>query len=95
MSNKDNKEFDNVKHPKHYNSDPSGVECITITKHRDFCVGNAIKYLWRCGLKNKPGASKIDILTKEIEDLGKAKVYIDYKIDMLNEKLVKLTKEKN
>lgn len=42
---------DNVNSPKHYNADPSGVECIQITRHRNFNVGNAIKYLWRAGLK--------------------------------------------
>ena len=33
---------DNVNHPKHYTSDPSGIECIDITRHRNFNVGNAI-----------------------------------------------------
>ena len=42
---------DQVNHPKHYTSDPSGIECIDITRHRNFNVGNAIKYLWRAGLK--------------------------------------------
>ena len=38
--------------PVHYTSDPSGVECIEITRHRNFNIGNAIKYLWRNGLKD-------------------------------------------
>ena len=42
---------DMVNHPPHYTSDPSGVECIEITRHRNFNIGNAIKYLWRAGLK--------------------------------------------
>ena len=42
---------DPVNHPTHYTSDPSGVECIEITRHRNFNIGNAIKYLWRAGLK--------------------------------------------
>lgn len=70
----------NVNHPKHYTSDPSGVECIEITKHRDFCIGNAIKYLWRSGLKHEEGFTDRQ---KEIEDLEKAKWYIQTKIDML------------
>lgn len=37
-----------VSHPKHYNDHPSGIECITITRHMNFNIGNAIKYLWRC-----------------------------------------------
>lgn len=60
--------------PNHYKSHPSGVECITITQHHDFCIGNAIKYLWRAGLKDS---------TKEIEDLEKAIWYINNKINLL------------
>lgn len=71
---------DNVNHPSHYTSDPSGIECIEIVKHRDFCVGNAIKYLWRAGLKHDHNE---DSTTKEIEDLQKAIWYINKKIEML------------
>lgn len=41
-----------VHHPGHYTSHPSGVECISITEHMNFCLGNAIKYIWRAGLKS-------------------------------------------
>lgn len=44
--------FDPVNRPVHYNSHPSGVECITITRHMPFNIGNAIKYLWRSEHKN-------------------------------------------
>ena len=44
---------DTVNHPKHYTSHPSGIECIQVTQHYDFCIGNAIKYLWRAGKKIK------------------------------------------
>jgi len=44
---------DEVNQPKHYTSHPSGVECITITEHMNFCLGNAIKYILRCELKGK------------------------------------------
>jgi hypothetical protein len=64
---------DNVNHPKHYASDPSGIECIDITRHRNFNVGNAIKYLWRAGLKIDADKSSIN---KQIEDLEKAVWYI-------------------
>ncbi len=64
---------DNVNHPKHYTSDPSGIECIDITRHRNFNVGNAIKYLWRAGLKTDADKSSIN---KQIEDLEKAVWYI-------------------
>lgn len=64
---------DNVNHPKHYTSDPSGIECIDITRHRNFNVGNAIKYLWRAGLKEDKDRKLID---KQIEDLNKAVWYL-------------------
>lgn len=60
---------DKVNHPKHYNSHPSGIECITITEHFNFNIGNAIKYLWRSNFK---GA--------QLEDLRKARWYIDREI---------------
>lgn len=63
-SKEENVKEDLVNHPKHYTSDPSGVECIQITRHRNFNVGNAIKYLWRNGLKD--GNSSIQDLEKAI-----------------------------
>lgn len=42
---------DNVNHPEWYTVHPSGIECIEIARHYDFSIGNAIKYLWRAGLK--------------------------------------------
>lgn len=66
-------EADAVNHPSHYNSDPSGVECIEITRHRNFNIGAAFKYLWRAGLKED---ASLDSLEKEIEDLEKAIFHI-------------------
>lgn len=71
---------DNVNHPSHYTKHPSGVECIDITRHYCFSVGNAIKYLWRAGLKEDSSMSNID---KEIEDLKKAIWYINDRIKQL------------
>ena len=62
---------DAVNHPPHYTSHPSGVECIQITEHMSFCVGNAIKYLWRADEKGKA-----------VEDLKKARWYIDREIKL-------------
>ena len=59
-----------VEHPKHYNDHPSGVECIQITEHMNFCLGNAMKYIWRAGIKTD----------SPIEDLKKAKWYIEREI---------------
>jgi hypothetical protein len=58
--------------PNHYTSHPSGIECIQITEHMNFCRGNAIKYLWRAGEKG-------DV----IEDLKKSRWYIDREIQRL------------
>lgn len=44
----------NVDHPKHYNTNPSGVECIDVVEHMPFNIGNAMKYLWRCDDKGDP-----------------------------------------
>ena len=59
---------DPVNHPKHYTSHPSGIECIQITEHMGFCLGNAVKYVWRADLKGG------------IEDLQKARWYIEREI---------------
>ena len=60
---------DMVNHPPHYTSHPSGVECIQVTEHYGFCIGSAIKYLWRAGLKGSA-----------VEDLKKAVWYINREI---------------
>ena len=62
-------EGDVVNQPKHYTEHPSGIECIQVTEHMGFNLGNAIKYIWRCDLK-----------LDAIEDLKKAKWYIDREI---------------
>ena len=64
---------DQVNHPKHYTSDHSGIECIDVTRHRNFNIGNAIKYLWRAGLKEDKDRKLID---KQVEDLNKAVWYL-------------------
>jgi len=60
--------MDNI-NPQHYKSHPSGIECIQVTEHFNFCLGNAIKYIWRAGLKKD-----------KLEDLKKAQWYIDREI---------------
>lgn len=66
--------------PDYYKNHPSGVECIDITRHYCFSIGNAIKYLWRAGLKTEQGLDDID---KEIEDLNKSIWYIQDRIEQL------------
>jgi len=58
--------------PPHYQNHPSGIQCIQITEHMNFCLGNAIKYIWRAGLKNNA-----------IEDLEKARWYLDREIEKM------------
>lgn len=70
---------DRVNHPAYY-KDPSGIECIDVARHRDFNIGNALKYLWRAGFKHEEGISNID---KQIEDLKKAVFYINDEIALL------------
>ena len=41
-----------VNHPPHYNSHPSGVECIEVTERLPFNLGNAFKYVFRHRAKN-------------------------------------------
>jgi hypothetical protein len=61
---------DLVNHPPHYTAHPSGVECIQVTEHMNFCLGNAVKYIWRADLKGDA-----------IEDLKKAVWYVNREIE--------------
>lgn len=67
-------EHNSVNYPAHYTSHPSGVECITVTEHMTFNLGNAVKYIWRHGLKPTADA---------VEDLKKARWYLDREIARL------------
>ena len=82
MEQKTEIKVDNVNHPAHYNSHPSGIECIEIARHHNFNIGNAIKYLWRAGLKSEKGMEDAD---KQVEDLRKAIFYINDEIERIVE----------
>lgn len=58
-----------ITHPVHYTNHPSGVECIAIAEHYNFCLGNVIKYVWRAGSKGDA-----------VEDLKKARWYLEREI---------------
>lgn len=60
---------DAVDHPPHYTAHPSGVECITVTEHMGFNLGNAVKYIWRADEKGD-----------SIQDLKKAAWYVNREI---------------
>jgi hypothetical protein len=70
---------DQVNHPSHYTTHPSGIEAIQITRHMNFNLGNAIKYVWRAGLKDQ---------SKTIQDLEKAIFYIKDEINRLEGRYV-------
>ena len=63
--------------PKHYRSHPSGVECIEITRWMNFNCGNALKYIWRNGLKEG---------NPSIQDLEKAIWYLNDEVQRLKNK---------
>jgi hypothetical protein len=74
-------EVDLVNNPPHYNSSPAKcsqclhpIECIEVTRHMSFNLGNAVKYLWRW--QNKGG----------LEDLKKARWYLEDAINELEKK---------
>ena len=67
---------DPVNHPSHYTSSPAScsgcglsIECIQVTEHMGFNLGNAMKYVWRADLK-----------ADAIQDLRKAAWYIEREI---------------
>lgn len=66
------KKVDMVNHPPHYTAHPSGVECIVITRHMTFNLGNVVKYIWRSGLKGEEVS---------IQDLEKAAWYLNDEIE--------------
>ena len=70
---------DAVNHPAHYASNGPAcphcgktIECITITERMNFCLGNAVKYVWR---KDAKGSA--------LEDLKKARWYLDREIQRM------------
>ena len=73
---------DDVKHPNHYTDTPFGLEVIEITKHYDFCTGNALKYIFRHGKKVYDG---LTIKDSAIKDLRKAIQNLEFKIKFIEE----------
>jgi hypothetical protein len=65
---------DPVNHPKHYTDNPKGIELIDMIGHLSFPKGAAIKYIYRAGKKDPD---------KSIEDLKKARWFIDFMIKEL------------
>ena len=62
-----------INNPDHYTLHPSGVECIQITEHMNFNLGNTIKYIWRADLKHYD----------QLIDLRKAQWYLAREIERI------------
>lgn len=76
---------DAVNHPSHYTwlKEKCGIEVIDITRHMDFCLGNAVKYILRAGRKPIQSENKSDFYAGTIQDLKKAVWYLNDKIKQL------------
>ena len=71
---------DNVNKPPHYTA--GGIDTIDFidAKKLNFNLGNVVKYVSRCGKKTSKG---MNITAKTIQDLQKAKWYLDREIQRL------------
>lgn len=69
-----------IDHPNHYASVVPKIECIEVVKHFSFVRGNAIKYLWRAGIKDAT-------VRGTIKDLEKARQYIEFELTDLRKSL--------
>ena len=80
-----------ISHPSHYTwlKEKCGVEVIDITRHLDFDCGNVTKYVLRHGHKEEEGMTNLE---KAIEDLKKARWYLDDKINMLENEYSNINK---
>lgn len=67
----------NINHPNHYNQHPANIECIQVVEEFNFNLGNAIKYIWRAGLKSENSI---------IDDLMKAEWYIKREIERVEKR---------
>jgi hypothetical protein len=69
---------DVVNNPSHYGGANNMYETIKVIEawSLDFCLGNAVKYISRAGKKDP---------TKELEDLKKARWYIERRIQQLED----------
>ncbi len=70
-----------VNHPSHYAwlKELCGVEPLDICRHLDFNCGSILKYILRKGKEER----NLDARQQRIQDLKKAKVYLDDEIRML------------
>lgn len=70
-----------VEHPNYYKLS-NGIEVLDIVRDLPFNIGNVVKYVIRAGKKKEAGISDKQ---KQLEDLGKAKFYLEDAIKQLRE----------
>ena len=72
--------MEQVNHPEHYGGKNNEYEAIKVIDAWDlgFSLGNTVKYISRAGKKGK---------NKELEDLRKAKWYLEHHIKQLEKKI--------
>ena len=72
--------MEQVNHPDHYGGKNNEYEAIKVIDAWDlgFSLGNTVKYISRAGKKGK---------NKELEDLRKAKWYLEHHIKQLEKKI--------
>jgi len=70
---------ESINHPTHYGGQQNPYEAIKIIEALDlgFCLGNTLKYISRAGKKDQ---------ANDIEDLKKARWYLDRQIQNLEHK---------
>lgn len=70
-----------VEHPNYYKLS-NGIEVLDVIRDLPFNIGNVVKYVIRAGKKKEAGLSDKQ---KQIEDLEKAKFYIEDAIKQLED----------
>lgn len=66
-----------VNHPSHYRQGKHEALAVIQEWKLNFCLGNVVKYICRAGLKDP---------NKTLEDLKKARFYLDEEIKQLESK---------
>ena len=81
------KDKEMVNHPSHYGGADNPYEAIKVIEawEADFNIGTTLKYLCRCGKKTIGGGAE----EMRLEDLKKARWYLDREIQNIEKSLVK------
>lgn len=81
---------DHVNHPAHYGGADNPYEAIKVIEawKLGFCLGNAVKYISRAGKKLPAGGGLNSEEHARLEDLKKARWYLDREISRLDQQLL-------